>query len=226
MIFDAARDDAVDFFHLRKTNSCVEVCGAKIKAWIVKGKGAVESEGAVFDGLFFFDFGGEVLCPSVTSKLQQQIIEVGIVGAYHAAFDGGCVVPEVKGEGAECAEVTDLGSVVAGAGGGARVFHQRESVSLLEVEDGLHIAGHAEDVHQGDGAGVVGLEEVFELVWIEAEGCGIDIAHDGLETELDGGSDGSGPAHGGHDDFSVLERFGCEQGVVHKKVRGGTGVNE
>ena len=110
----------------------------------------------------------------------------------HAAFGGGEILGGIEAEAGEVADSADFRHpaavhVTRGTGGVRGVLDNFQIVGARDVEDAIHVAGVAGEVHRQDCADAfvgAALERLLDAGGIDVEGAGIDVDEHRARAEV------------------------------------------
>lgn len=122
--------------------------------------------------------------PAVRADGEHHAIELVVAGGDGAALDGRDMVAVVEGEGAGQGKRTGLDALVFRTEGFAGVFDDQAAVLGAEAADGVHLVRVAEDVDEDEERGLLLLQELLEVVEVDAEVLGVGVAEEALEAHL------------------------------------------
>ena len=107
-----------------------------------------------------------------------------VIGGHdHATLGGGEILGRIEAEAGEIADGADFRHpaavhVARGAGGVGGVLDDFQIVGARDVEDAIHVAGVAGEVHRQDRADALvraALERLLDARGVDVEGAGIDV---------------------------------------------------
>ena len=143
-------------------------------------------------------------------------ILIGLHQQHTALAQGGHRLGAVEAEAAEIAESAHMLPMDAGIQRLGAVLHDLDAVRLCQLDDGFHIAGHAQQVHSHDHLGLVG-DLSGDVLRVDGPGVRMDVAPNQLGAGLAEGDGGGAERIGRHDDLVAglyaAKRRGQTQGI-------------
>ncbi len=150
-----------------------------------------------------------VLVHSMQTRDGDLFRERVICGGDHPAFGGGEILGGVETETGDVADGANLCHpasvhVARGTGCVRGVFHDFQIVIACDLQDPIHVASLAGEVHGQEGADSfvrAVLECLLDAGWADVEGAGIDVDEDWAGAEVAENFRGRGEGERGGDDF-------------------------
>src|SRR5574340_387709 len=122
----------VELAELFDTDEGIEIRRAQVETRFVKHEGGMKIVDLIVRDQFLVRRRIEVFTPPMASQHEEEIREPFVAGRNHAAFDGGHLMTEIKGEARHVAEGPHLLSLIFRPDGCAGILEQIEPISILD----------------------------------------------------------------------------------------------